>query len=200
MTVGTVTRQIQACLDRLHEDPRAHDELITHAAQRLHVLARRMIDKSYGRVRDWAASGDVCQAAYLRLRPALQQVQVKTAREFFGLAALKIRQELLDLIRQREGRNRDEAHRRPREFQESSQFVDLIPASGDEDLSIWTEFHEQVALLPPQLREVVHLHWYAGLSHAEAAECLQVDKRTVGRRWRSACVQLSRALHDWLPE
>jgi RNA polymerase sigma-70 factor (ECF subfamily) len=57
---------------------------------------------------------------------------------------------------------------------------------------VWSEFHRHVQELPDDLQTVMDLVWYEGLSHAEAAEILQISERTIQRRWRQACL----ALHD----
>ncbi|MFV2068565.1 MAG: RNA polymerase sigma factor, partial [Pirellulales bacterium] len=58
-------------------------------------------------------------------------------------------------------------------------------------LAEWAEFHAQIEQLPDDAREVFDLVWYGGLSQADAAEVLEVDPRTVRRRWRQARLSLS---------
>jgi hypothetical protein len=53
--------------------------------------------RDFPRVRRWEESGDVCQNAAVRLGRALDEVRPPTARDFFRLAALQIRRELLNL-------------------------------------------------------------------------------------------------------
>src|SRR5579884_1525840 len=91
--------QIQAWLDRLRSgDAAACDELLRCACERLHNLARKML-RSYPNVHRWEQTDDVLQNATLRLYRTLQQIPVETARDFFRLAALNIRRELLDLAK-----------------------------------------------------------------------------------------------------
>jgi RNA polymerase sigma factor (sigma-70 family) len=61
-------------------------------------------------------------------------------------------------------------------------------APEDERLDRWCAFHEAVALLPPEQREVVGLIFYHGWSQGEVAEVLQVTPRTVRRWWAAAMV------------
>src|SRR5262249_61821855 len=60
-------------------------------------------------------------------------------------------------------------------------------------LATWSAFHEQVAALPEEEREVFDLLWYQGLPQAEAAELLHVNVRTIKRRWVSARMKIQYA-------
>jgi RNA polymerase sigma factor (sigma-70 family) len=51
-------------------------------------------------------------------------------------------------------------------------------------LAEWTEWHDAVASLPGDEREVFDLMWYHGLSQPEVAGVLDISLRTVKRRWR----------------
>jgi RNA polymerase sigma-70 factor (ECF subfamily) len=53
-------------------------------------------------------------------------------------------------------------------------------------LVAWGEFHEQIGRLPEEELEVFDLLWYQGLSHAEAAELLQLSTKTIQRRLQAA--------------
>src|SRR5262249_29392867 len=91
------TVHIQACLDRLRGgDEAARGELLDSACGRLRQLARKML-RGYPNVHRWEQTDDVLQNATLRLQRALQQMTVQTPSDFFRLAALNIRRELLDL-------------------------------------------------------------------------------------------------------
>ena len=60
----------------------------------------------------------------------------------------------------------------------------------------WAAFHEEVARLPAEEREVVGLVFYHGWKQAEVAELFGVTVRTVQRWWESAM----RTLHGRLQE
>ena len=49
----------------------------------------------------------------------------------------------------------------------------------------------------PELRTIVELHCFAGLSHAEVAALLELSERTVRRRWMFAAARLRTHLSDW---
>jgi RNA polymerase sigma-70 factor (ECF subfamily) len=179
---------IQQCLDRLRRgDPAAREELLRHAGDRLERLTRKML-RGYPGVRRWTETSDVLQNALLRLLRSLEQVHPTTVRDFFGLAAVQVRRELLDLARHYLGPHGIGANH-------DSQGADACGDRADDtfepgSLAEWREFHEEVERLPAEEREVVDLIFYQGLPQAEAAELLEVTVRTVQRRWRSALIHL----------
>src|SRR4051812_10202529 len=94
---------LQHCLDRMRQgDAAARDELLRHVTGRLERLTRKML-KDYPGVRRWTETGDVLQNALLRLLRALADVQPATVRDFFALATVQVRRELLDLARHFQG-------------------------------------------------------------------------------------------------
>jgi RNA polymerase sigma-70 factor (ECF subfamily) len=180
--------QLQQGLQALQAGgPAATNELLVIAQDRLVRLARRMF-RDFPRLREWVSTHDVHQGAMLRLWRALQAVPPRTPREFFGLAALQIRRELLDLI--------DRYHQRnllPGEVEQSDSSLD------PEHLQRWRELHEAAAALPDEEREVFDLIWYQGRSSAEAAELLGLELRAVQRRFRAAKLLLHKALEGRIP-
>jgi len=204
--VPPLTLHVQACLDRLRGgDEAARAELLGCACERLRKLARTML-KGYPNVRRWEQTDDVLQNAALRLHRTLQQLPVGTTRDFFRLAALHIRRELLDMAKHYYGPQGAGAHHAS--HAESRADSGRVPAAADPAdvthepvrLATWSAFHEQVAALPDEEREVFDLLWYQGLTQAEAAELLHVNVRTVKRRWLSARMKLQDALQGEVPE
>jgi RNA polymerase sigma-70 factor (ECF subfamily) len=129
----------------------------------------------------------------MRLLRALGQVEPESTRAFFGLAAEQIRRELLDLARHYQGRWGPGAN------QESVRIDSQAPAGAGEpagpaedegELERWCAFHEEVARLPAEEREVVGLIFYHGWTQEEVAELFGVNVRTVQRRWQSALLKL----------
>ena len=172
--------------------------LLEHARERLHRLASQMV-RRFPRVRQWVETEDVLQNATLRLLRALDDIQPATAREFFGLASLQIRRELLDLARQLSGPAC--SAQLPQGWHSESAALDITDETFDPAaLAEWTEFHEHVGTLPDELREVVDLVFYQGLSQPDAAELLGVSVRTIQRRWNSARVRLHERLQGESPE
>jgi RNA polymerase sigma-70 factor (ECF subfamily) len=53
-----------------------------------------------------------------------------------------------------------------------------------------------VGALPEELREIVDLLYYDGLTQEEAATLLGLSPRTLKRRWQTAKVYLHKKLHE----
>jgi RNA polymerase sigma-70 factor (ECF subfamily) len=163
--------------------------------------------RDFPRVHRWEQTDDVLQGAALRLLRTLTDVQPADAADFFRLAGLNVRRELLDLAKHYYGPLGLGAHhatveQRPDQSATSAQRNEPADASDDgpERLAAWTEFHQQVERLPEEEREVFSLLWYQGLTQAEAAEVLGVSDRTIKRRWQTARLHLHDALGGRLPE
>jgi RNA polymerase sigma factor (sigma-70 family) len=191
MAEETIAGRLQACLERLYAgDAAAQAELWDLVNERLTVLARKMKRRDFSQVQRWAQTEDIAQNARVRLMRALQEAVPRTARDFYGLANLQIRRELLDTIRQMRGRNQDR-----------DAPVSLLEGQDPEndtfdshDLLVWQEFHEAIQELPAPEREAFELWWYQGLTHDEIAQVIGVDKSTVKRRCRSARGALAQVL------
>jgi RNA polymerase sigma-70 factor (ECF subfamily) len=178
--------QLQAWIKRIREGDRtAPDELLRAAGSRLESLARKMLAR-FPAVRSQEQTGDVLQSALIRLLRALREVEVTSVRDFFGLAAEQLRRELLDLARRYTPASRRGGRLAPRLTEEE------MPLNLDDegDLERWAAFHERVAALPAEEREVIGLVFYHGWTQAEVAELFQVNERTVRRRWHSALEKL----------
>lgn len=188
------TTLLQKCLDRWHRgDESARNELLRHASGRLTRLARKMF-RDFPALRRWEETDDVLQNALIRLSRALQEMEIPSVYDFFRMAALQIRRELLDLAKHHFGAHGPAAND-----------AGLAPPDAANDthdpgrLALWTEFHRQVEALPAAEKEVFDLIWYQELPQAEVAALLKVDVRTVKRRWLAARLKLDRALHGELP-
>jgi RNA polymerase sigma-70 factor (ECF subfamily) len=190
--------EAQRLLDRLAEgegqgDRPARERLIALAQDRFAALARAML-RRYPHVRRWAQTDDLLNAALLRLDRSLAEVRPGSLGHFDNLAAAQIRRELIDLARKVRGPEGVGAHHHT----DPDGRLDQVAASSarPETLEEWTAFHEAVARLPDEERQVVDLLWYRGLTHAQAAEALGVATKTVQRRWASARLLLQDALAD----
>jgi RNA polymerase sigma factor (sigma-70 family) len=191
---------LQDYLDRWQAGDRAAaDELLHVAGARLEKLARRMC-RSFPNVREWAETSDVLQNSLIRLLRTLQNMRPKTTRDFFNLAAVHIRRELLDLARHFRVRgwvplevhigSPDPRNGRPRSEPASPQ---------PDDFDVWTRFHEAVDRLPTEEREVVGLVFYHGWTQTRIAELFKVDERTIRRRWATACERLREIVGGSIP-
>jgi RNA polymerase sigma factor (sigma-70 family) len=200
--------QIRGCIDRLRAgDQSARDELLTHACDRLVRLTRKML-RDFPGVQRWEQTDDVFQNAALRLCRALNAVQPPTAVDFFRLAAMEIRRELLDLARRFAGAHGLGANHasiagvaaNAEEMSAGTLRLIAGDATHDQDrLEAWTEFHRQAEALPPEERETFDLLYYQGVSQIEAAAILDISERTIKRRWQSARLRLHDALEGRMP-
>jgi RNA polymerase sigma-70 factor (ECF subfamily) len=178
-------------------DSDACNRVIEHACDRLRKLTRKML-KGYPQVRRWAETDDVLQNALLRLHRSMAELRPESCRQFYGLAAVQIRRELLDLAKHFQGAHGIAAkhHSDGGRAAERKATDPLEP----ETLEAWARFHEQVESLPDEEREVVQLLWYEGLRQPEAAVVLGVSLATLKRRWQAARLRLSELLEDWTVE
>lgn len=67
-------------------------------------------------------------------------------------------------------------------------------ADGAEEILRVHEALGDLAALDPRMAEVVELRYFGGLTHAEAADALGVNERTVRRDWERARLWLAEAL------
>lgn len=199
------TDRVRSLLERLEAgDDQAGSELINQTAQRVAVLTKRMFH-DYDRLARWEEADDICQNASVRIWKTLRDIRPKTPADFYRLAALQIRRELIDQVRRYfgpEGLGANHASNAapegtgtamPPGYEHPQSTLD--PAK----ISRWTEFHERVAVLPEEERSVFDLIWYQGLPQAEAAEVLGVSERTLKRRWLAARLALGRDLEGAPP-
>jgi RNA polymerase sigma-70 factor (ECF subfamily) len=194
MSEATAT-QLSDLIRRMNAgDPTVRDQLMERAYARLRRLARKML-RDFSRVERWAEADDVLQESVVHLLRALNEVPLGSATEFFRLAAMQIRRELLDLVRRFYGpegigvrhasdiaTTRSDGTLPPCEISTGT----FAPAK----LAAWSEFHERVDGLPGPQQQLFDLLWYQGFSQAEAALLLNVSESTVKRRWVEAKVQL----------
>ncbi len=202
---GNHTIQVQRWLDRLRDgDESAREALLQFSCDRLVRLVRKML-RRFDRVRRWEQTDDVVQNAMLRLHRTLAEVRPESPADFYRLAALNIRRELLDLAKHYFGPCGVGARHATLcgTDEKTGRLEDGPGASSGDDpqqLALWTEFHEKIAALPPEMRDLFDLLWYQELRQAEAAELLGVSERTIKRRWAAARLELHQLLGGALPE
>lgn len=187
---------LQSCIDRWQAgDKRAADELLKATGARLEKLARRMT-RAFPNVRGQADTGDVLQNSLIRLLRTLRTLRPKTTRDFFNLAAVHIRRELIDLARRCKGKGAitldlpDDSDRPVHRVEVETE------VARAEDFDLWVRFHEAVDALPVEEREVVGLVFYHGWTQVRIAALFEVDERTIRRRWSSACEHLRGIVGD----
>jgi RNA polymerase sigma-70 factor (ECF subfamily) len=163
-------------------DNTALDGLIRRAEERLELFTRRML-VHFPAVQAREQSADVLQNALVRLVRALRQETPQSVKDFFRLATVQIRRELLDLARR---------HARRPALGLTADPPDL--ADDSTELDRWTALHEAVEGLPADRREVFGLAFYHGWTQVQIAELLGVSDRQVRRLWIDACLRLKEAV------
>jgi RNA polymerase sigma factor (sigma-70 family) len=197
------TPQILGWVERYRAgDESALNELLAHFEARLIRLTRKML-RAFPTVSRWEQTDDVYQEAAIRLRRALRKVAPGSTREFFGLAALQIRRELVNMAEINRDRLTPSRIGQNGPVDAASEGVQsrepMDNGEGLVEVDSWTEFHDAAAALPDAIREVFNLIWYDGLGQAEVALILGVSLRTVGSRWQKARLAIHRALDGRLP-
>jgi RNA polymerase sigma-70 factor (ECF subfamily) len=192
MALSFQTSQLLGLADRMRAgDQAAADELFRRVGDRLERLARKML-RGFPAVQRWEQTPDVLQNASLRLLRALREVRPDSTRKFFTLAGKHLRYELLDLKRHYGPMNVVHHTDGVADHSGTPAHEPMDPAPSLDDLEKWCEFHRQIDELPEEEREVVDLHFYQGLTKAEAAEILGVHVRTIQRLWNAALQRLRR--------
>jgi RNA polymerase sigma factor (sigma-70 family) len=188
----TLGPALAACLERLSRgDLSARDTIIEIVAGRLRTLAHRMLAR-FPNVRRWDDTDDVFQNAALRLHRSLGQMHLVDPRSVMAVAATELHRELLDLARRHAGplayaRNHGtNVVAAGADVEAGERWVDRAAATDDDSLDRWSEFHEAIAALEPQHREVFQMVWYLGCDQHTVAATLGCSTRTVKTRWREA--------------
>ncbi|MGP0063688.1 MAG: RNA polymerase sigma factor [Isosphaeraceae bacterium] len=197
------TARIVGWVERLKGgDEAAFDELLIHFEARLISLTRKRL-RTFPAVGRWEQTDDVFQAAAMRLRKALKDVTPTSTVEFFGLASLQVRRELLNMnaiYRHRLAPSRARRERSEDGTSSGDEADDPVEdREGTREIEAWTDFHEAAEALPAEIRDVFRLIWYGGLTQIEAAAVLCVSERTIRGRWQKARLAIHAALEGRLP-
>ncbi len=171
-----------------HGDQAALEVLSPLINQELRRLAKRyMAGERQGHVLQPTA---LVNEAWLRLID-WQNVAWQNRAHFFGLAAQIMRRTLMEYARaqQREKRGGREG------IQVSLSEAANMAQERSADLIALDDALQTLEKLDPRQARVVELRFFAGLSHEEAAEALNVSVGTVRRDWSLAEAWLFRELN-----
>lgn len=169
-------------------DVRSRDELFALVYGELLRIARSRLARSAPLTQIDAPS--LVHEAYLRLS-SNAELPVQDRREFYAYAASVMRNVVVDCLRERSAEKRGGGAERVTlagdrtEFGvEPTDFAQLDAALG------------QLASVDERSHRIVELRYFAGLTHEEIADTLDLSPATVKREWRKARAFLFHALHE----
>lgn len=185
--------RITEILGRLGSDPRARGEVVEASAERMLLLARRMLRKN-PRLARWEASDDLAQGAAVKLMAALQEARPADEAALVALCGEMIRRELLDRWRKHFGRQgRGGVSAKYRTPPPGADRVVPEVESEDPGGQVSLEAQELIASLPDEQRRVVELRFLLGLSVEEVARRMGVSTKTVVRHSARAAEAIASA-------
>ena len=194
------TQQIEDLLAGIQAgDEHAREELIKESEERLRRLASKMLKGFPGVARVAGQTDDVLQPVLFRLHGTLSKKNFDSGSAFVAYAAQMIRHQLLDLAR----KYRQELEHRQTNCPDAAghapldNFAKLDPALGVlAEVQKWDRLQEAVEQLPDDEKRVIDLRCYGQWSRQETAVLLDVDEKTVTRRYGRAIDKLGLALQD----
>jgi RNA polymerase sigma factor (TIGR02999 family) len=167
------------------EDAPALATLLPRAYDELRNLAHRYLQNQ--RQGHTLQSTALVHEAYIRLANQ-QELKFENEKQFFGLAALIMRQILVDYARARGAAKRDGGYRMT--LDDSLQLLD---GKGLELLALDDALSDLARLDLLQSR-IVELRFFGGLSIEETAQVLEISPATVKRHWSTARAFLHREM------
>lgn len=197
-SISEETVQLERGIRQLNAgDPSVRGELLNIACQRLMRLTSRL-RRDLQLLGDARSSEEVFQNASLRLYEALHDTPIRDVRDFYRLAAIEIRRELIELCRYYQGRG---GVTEGGDLSPESAAAAAVEGISTAELRDWALFHDSVDALPENEREVFELIWYHEMTRDEAAALLGLTNRQVRRLWRGARLRLHQLLgSEQLPD
>lgn len=180
--MNQITRLLQACQDG---QASASDRLLSEVYAELRKLAAaKMAREMPGQTLQATA---LVHEAWLKLGDA----NFQNRSHFFGAAAEAMRRILIDRARRRQA-VRHGAGQEHVELDEELQVAS--PDVQDDELLAVHEALDKLAAEDARKAELVKLHYFVGLTFAEAAEVLGVSEPTAKRDWAYARAWLHREI------
>jgi RNA polymerase sigma factor (TIGR02999 family) len=167
------------------DDTESLESLLPQVYDELRQLAHRTLrHQSPGHTLQSTA---LVHEAYLRLAKQ-DALTFENERQFFGLAALIMRQILVDYARKRNAAKRDGGCRMP--------LVDSLSILDGKSVEMVAldDALTDLARLNLQQSRIVELRFFGGLSIEDTADVLEVSPATVKRQWSTARAFLHREM------
>jgi len=179
-------------------EPEARDRLLIACRARIEKLAHWLLG-SHPEIRRGAHdTEDILQDACVKLWRAIESEQPESERHLHALAAMQVRRIVIDLTRKFGGPRSPVKNQATNVVPRGSRTIDRTDEAAevaeDFDTTDMSHFHDEVAKLNAELREVFEHRFYLGGSVEDVARCVGCDPRTVKRRWKLAKEQLQARL------
>jgi RNA polymerase sigma factor (TIGR02999 family) len=170
-------------------DPHAAEELLPLVYEELRKLAaQRLAHEKPGQTLQATA---LVHEAYVRLIGTHRAQHWNSRGHFFVAAAESMRRILIDLARRKQRLK----HGGERQRVELDEMACLTGERASELLALHAAL-EQLEAEEPEKARLVKLRYFAGLSHAEAAQALGISRATADRHWAYARVFLRCQMDD----
>jgi RNA polymerase sigma factor (TIGR02999 family) len=174
-------------------DPRAAEQLLPLVYDELRKLAaQKMAQEKPGQTLQATA---LVHEAYLRLVDTERAQHWNSRGHFFGAAAEAMRRILVDRARHRASRKAGGGRVR-----HNLDGLEIALPEIPEDLLALDEALNKLAATDKKAAELVHLHFFAGLALAEAAELLGISPRAADRLWAYARAWLHQEIQGTAPD
>lgn len=169
-----------------HRSESSREQLLDAISDRIEQMTRRMM-RHEREVARWEETADIAQMARLKIWNAMDELESTDPESLMAVAAKQIRWLLIDRARK---------HRGPQSYGKNHASVVIsqdddspspLDLAGQRDRpGNYEHLHEAVDLLPSELRSIIDLVYYHGMTQSEVAEFLGVAEKTVQRRNKRA--------------
>jgi RNA polymerase sigma factor (TIGR02999 family) len=158
-------------------DPVARQELIEFMYPELKRIARSRMRNER---RDHTLQATALVSEFFLMMARREDIVWQNRGHFLATAAQAMKRLLIDHARAR--------HAAKRDGQELELSIDLEQRTSAVSFDIldFNRYLKRLWTEEPRMAQVVELHCFGGLTHAEIAEVISVDERTVRRDWQVA--------------